>query len=199
MVILSASNLDFFITGVQVVKLFSLPTLPPQYKFVQLAGKTLSRHKSPIYPLNCPICFFRFFSGEIYPCRLETILGRFRGVSAHTLFMLSLKNSTHYLRLACVSFVGETEKFTGTENVDTINIARNVVSVSLMLFFWFLSPFLSGKISMWSPTSQILNKKARSSDLDLFLFKNLGEVPKPLFFFTFTKKGKTKIVVPFYL
>jgi len=31
------------------------------------------------------------------------------------------------------------------------------------------------------PHTQILNKKARSSDLDLFLFKNLGEVPKPLF------------------
>lgn len=106
--------------------------------------------------------------------------------------MLSLKNSTHYLRLACVSFVGETEKFTGTENVDTINIARNVVSVSLMLFFWFLSHFLSGKISMWSPTSQILNKKARSSDLDLFLFKNLGEVPKPLFFLLSQKKERPK-------
>ena len=116
--------------------------------------------------------------------------------------MLSLKKSTHFLRLACVSFVGETEKFTGTENVDTINIARNVVSVSLMLFFWFLSyfylasivcgsphTFLSGKIRIWCPTSQILNKKSRSSDLDLFLFKNLGEVPKPLFFY-FHKKRK---------
>lgn len=36
--------------------------------------------------------------------------------------------------LVCVK-VGETEKITGTGNVDTINSTQNVGTVSLMLFF----------------------------------------------------------------
>lgn len=39
----------------------------------------------------------------------------------------------------CVK-VGETEKITGTGNVDTINSTQNVGTVSLMLFFHFSKP-----------------------------------------------------------
>ena len=137
MVILSASNLDFLLLACRSPSFSACRLYPLSINSSSLLARRFHGINRLYAPLNSPTCFSMVSDEEKLTLCSETILGRFRPLSAHTLFMLSLKNSTHFLRLACVSLVGETEKFTVTENVDSINSLRNEGTVSLCSFLDF--------------------------------------------------------------